>query len=280
MTADRRTHRWAWLGVGLLATLAAGVGGAQAQAGKPEAAPAAESEVDPDAVAVATHAGDFLRDSQRFSFTATFGYEVVQSDGEKLEFGGVKRYTVQRPNRVRIESEERDHEAGRLTVFDGKTLTIAAPGEKVYAQAAVAKPHDIDQMIDLVRDRLDMPMPLAELLRGNPRTALEDSLTSAYLVGEEKLRGVACDHLAFRNPERDFQLWIAEGAEPVILRIVITYRGIDGQPSFWADLSDWSFAPKLSDAAFTYVPSEGMERIRFAVKPPPTAPAPAGGGAQ
>jgi len=252
------------------AALSAGPVGAQAPAEEPPAE--SLDPVDPAALAIASRAGDFLRQSQRFTFSADSGYEVVQEDGSKLEFGNARRYSVQRPDHVRVENEPREGDR-RLTLFDGKTFTQVDLAENVYARADLKQPRDIDFMIDLVRERLDAPLPLAELLRNNPRQAIEDSLESAEVVGTERLRGVACDHLALRNPDADIQLWIAQGAEPVVLRVVITYRNLDGQPSFWADLEDWSFDPKLSADEFTYRPPEGAERVRFDVLPAPAPPA-------
>ena len=257
------------------AVLAPGTVGAQ----EPAEEPAAESAplLDPDAVAIATRAGDFLRDTKRFSFSADSGYEVVQEDGSKLEFGSARRYVVHRPDRVRVETEPREGDR-RLTLFDGKTFVQADLGENVYARADLKQARDIDFMIDLVRERLDTPLPLAELLRNDPRQAFEDSLESADVVGTERLRGVDCDHLALRNPDADLQLWIAQGERPLVLRVVITYRNLEGQPSFWADLDDWSFAPELSETTFRYVPPDGAERVRFDVRPAP-APAPSEEGA-
>jgi hypothetical protein len=224
------------------------------------------SPIDPEAVEIARRAGDFLRDAQRFGFSAETGYEVVQEDGAKLEFGSARRYLVARPDRVRVESEPREG-ARRLAFFDGRTFVQADLEENVFARADLRKPRDIDFLIDLLRDRLDAPVPLAELLRNDPRAAIEDSLEAAAWIGAERLRGVDCDHLALRNPDADLQLWIARGPEPVLRRVVITYRNEEGRPSFWADLDDWSFAPEFSDASFRFEPPAGAERVRFEVLP-------------
>jgi hypothetical protein len=249
----------------VLALSAAGIARAQAQA---EAPPAGVSALDPEALAIASRAGDFLREARRFSVSAESGYEAVQEDGSKLEFGSTRRYVVQRPDRVRVETTGRD--GGRkLTVFDGRSFVQVDLDERAYARAELKSPRDIDFMIDLVRERLDTPLPLAELLRNDPRPAFEDSLESADVVGTEQLRGVECDHLALRNPDADLQLWIARGERPLVRRVVITYRTLEGQPSFWADLDGWSFPAKLDDASFRYAPPEGHERVRFDVRPAP-----------
>ena len=263
-TSARR--RVAGLGFAFVLALATGMARAQPPAEAPpeEASPL----VDPEAVAIASRVGDFLREAQRFSFSAESGYEVVQNDGSKVEFGSTRRYLVERPNHVRVETEPREGDQ-RLVLFDGKTFVQADLGENVYAQADLKQPRDIDFVIDLVRERLDAPLPLAELLRNNPRQAIEDSLEAADVVGTERLRGVDSDHLALRNPDADLQLWIARGKSPVVRRVVITYRNLEGQPSFWADLDGWSFDPKLPAGAFTYRPPAGAERVRFDVRPAP-----------
>jgi hypothetical protein len=271
--------RRTWFGLAFLVAVFAGVAHAQEEA--PSAA-GAEAEafdpVDPEALAIARRAGDFLREAKRFSFRAESGYEVVQEDGSRLEFGSARRYLVQRPDRVRVEAEPREG-GRRLTLFDGKSFVQVDFGENAYARADLAQPRDIDFMIDLVRDRLDSPLPLAELLRNDPRPALEDSLEAAYVVGTQRLRGVDCDQLALRNPDADLQLWIARGDRPLLRRVVITYRNLDGQPSFWADLDDWSLAPEIDAASFRFEPPPGAERVRFDVRPA-AAPPPSEEGAQ
>jgi hypothetical protein len=238
---------------------------AQAQ----ERPPAEEAAfVDPEAVALARKAGDFLRETKRFRFVAESGYEAVQEDGSKIEFGATRRYTVERPGRVRVETEPRDG-GRRLTVFDGRSFVQADLDENAYARADLKEPRDLDFVVDLLRERLATPVPLAELLRNDPRTAFEDSLEAAVVVGDERLRGVRCMHIALRNPDADLQLWIASGAQPVLLRVVILYRGVEAQPSFWADLDEWSFPEKLDAALFRYEPPAGAERVRFEVRPAP-----------
>jgi hypothetical protein len=139
---------------------------------KPAAVPPG---VDPDAVEIARRAGDFLREQDRFAFTARTAHEVVQPDGAKLEFGATRRYLVVRPDRVRVEVEPREGEDS-LLVFDGDQLSYAQPDAKVYAQITLKEHRDIDDAITTLRDRLDVPMPLAELLRSDPRKDLVDSL--------------------------------------------------------------------------------------------------------
>jgi hypothetical protein len=95
------------------------------------------------------------------------------------------------------------------------------------------------------------------------------------VVGVETLDGVRCEHLALRNRDRGIQLWIEQGKTPLPRRIAITWEQAPGRPQFRARLTKWELAPELPDALFAFEPPEGMERIRFHVRP--AAPPAAGG---
>jgi hypothetical protein len=252
------------------AVLLCGPAGAALGAAAEKAAPPA---IDPEAFGVAQRAGEYLRDHDRFSFTATTAYEVVQKDGEKLEFGATRRYLVQRPDRVRVEVDPRSGPES-LVVFDGDQLTWAEPSLDVYAKLQLKQHRPIDEAVALLRDVLDVPVPLGELLGSDPRADLVGSLTGAYLVGTEKIAGVECDHVVLRNPGRDVQLWIARGDAPLLRRVVLTYRDEKGAPTFAANLDDWLLNATPPDDAFRYVPPAGAQRIRFALpaKAKPAAP--------
>lgn len=242
-------------------------------------APAAEPQppalaVEPDALAAAKRAGDFLRAQDRFAFTADTAYEVVQDDGARLEFGGTRQYLVRRPDRVRVESRARSGEH-RLLVLDGRQLTYAELDANVFARMDFGKPRDIDAVVDLLRDGLGLPLPLAELLRSDPREELTRDLVDAFVVGTETLADTPCDHVALRTDDTELQLWIAQGDEPLLQRIVITYRDEPGEPSFAADLHDWKLGKRSSDRDFRWDAPKDAQRIPFAVRAarPVSAPA-------
>lgn len=245
-----------------------------ASRGATAAEPQASLVVEPEAAAVAKRAGEFLREQDRFAFTADTAYEVVQEDGARLEFGGTRRYLVRRPDRVRVETQARSGER-RLMVLDGRQLTYAELDANVYARMDFGKPREIDAVIDLLRDGLGLPLPLAELLRSDPREELTRDLVDAFVVGTETLAETPCDHVALRTDDTELQLWIAQGDEPLLQRIVITYRDEPGEPSFAADFRDWKLGKRSSDRDFRWDPPKDAQRIPFAVRAVRPASAPA-----
>ena len=73
---------------------------------------------------------------------------------------------------------------------------------------------------------------------------------------------VACDQLAFRQANVDWQLWVEKGARPVPRKLVITTRHAVGDPQFQA-VMDWDVQPKLDKATFVFTPPKGAQEIPF-----------------
>ena len=241
-----------------------------ARAAEPAAtppAPAAEpaDEIDDDALALLDRFAKVLEAQPRFSFAVDSSYEVVQEDGQKLEFGASRVYTVRRPDHLRIDEDRRV--GGRREFFyDGDSLTVYVPGDRAYALAKLKQHRDLDSMIDVVRDALDLPVPLGDLLRASPLKRIEEGLRSAYIVGREKLSGVECDHLAWQTDEVDAEAWFTTGDLPLLQRVVLDYRDLEGRPSFRAQFTSWNRSPDVADSVFEFTPPADVERVRFSVR--------------
>lgn len=238
----------------LLAILAVPILSAQGQ--NPAASPA-----EPEAMPILKKMSEYLAQAGRFSVNIRNGYDVVQESGQKIEFGEVRKVTVSRPDHLRIETERSDGGKG-LVIFDGKQITVYLPNENVYASAS--KPGTIDETIQYAVSDLKVRVPLAMMLLSTLPSEIDSRVASADYVEKTTILDVPCDHLAVRTRQGvDFQVWVAQGEQPLPRRIVITYISETGQPQFWADFSDWNLAPEISDALFAFTPPNGAERIQF-----------------
>ena len=90
---------------------------------------------------------------------------------------------------------------------------------------------------------------------------MNEGLTSAFIVGPATVVGVASDHLAFQNKEVDWQIWIEQGKVPLVRKYVITSKKMPQSPQFMMVISKWDTAPKLADAAFSFVPPKNSMKI-------------------
>jgi hypothetical protein len=219
-------------------------------------------DVDPEALALLRAMAEQIASAERLSVSVEVAYEVLQEDGEILEFGGRRSVTLRRPDGLRVENESRDGQRGGI-VFDGKRVVFFDTDENVYA--AVDRPGDVDAAIDFVQARLDTPVPLGELLDRDVVATIVDTVETGEVVGVDTIAGVSCHHLAFRNDAVDFQVWIQREGQPLLHRVVIVHREEEGAPRFSASLGSWSFSPSIPDGAFVFEPGPADERIPVVV---------------
>jgi len=177
--------------------------------------------------------------------------------------------TLSRPDRLRIDSERSDG-ARSLVLFDGKEITTFDESGRAYAQTP--QPGGVDDtVVHFVRD-LGMRLPFAVLLLSSLPGELEQRVESVEYVEKTATLGAPAHHILGRTKTVDFQLWIADGDQPLPLRAVLTYRGQAGQPQFRAQFSDWNLAAEPPDSTFTFTPPVGANQIPFAAALPHLAP--------
>jgi hypothetical protein len=256
--ARRGFIRTLWATVTVLAVVL--VLGATPALAADDAPAAAATEQDPEARAILLAMANFLAKAPAYSVTMRSGYDAIQADGQRIEFGEQRRILLQRPDRVRVEVERSDGDRG-MVLFDGKGITVFKADDNVYAR--VEKPGTVDSaLVYLVRD-LQLTMPMARMFHTGFPQEMEKLLTAVSYVEEDALFDVPTDHLAARSAEVDMQVWIAQGEQPLPRRVILTYKNAPGQPQYRVDLSEWNLSPTVADNSFTFTPPAGAEQIPF-----------------
>ena len=267
-------HRWKWIIGSISAALLAGC--AQTAQGPAKAAlqePASPAQVQapappavkPDAMAVVKNMAEYLSSARKYSVKISAGYDVVQGSGQKVEFGEVREVTLVRPNQLRVETKESDGDRN-LFVFDGTTISYSHGGKNVYATASA--PGTLDDAVKTFLQKLNMRIPLALMYVSNLPEEMEQLIESAAYVEYSTQFDVPCHHVAARTATTDVQLWVAAGSEPLLRRVVITYKNEEGAPQFWANFTNWNFSPSVSAAMFAFTPPQGAEKIPFLAELP------------
>ena len=215
--------------------------------------------VEPEAIALLRRATDYLAALKQFRLDADATIEFVLADGQKLQFGQRVSVTIQRPNKMRVERV--GDLVSQAFYYDGKSLSVNLPDKGFYA--TVAAPATIEATLDYARDKLDVIAPGSDLVYVNAFERLTAGLTSGFVVNTASVGGVPCDHLAFRNAEVDWQIWIQQGKKPWVRKFIVTSKRMPEAPEFVVVLSKWDAAPQLTDATFGFVPPKKSKRIEF-----------------
>jgi hypothetical protein len=230
-----------------------------AVAGFALAAQAQPAGIAPEAQRLLKASTDFLARQKQFSAETRNTLEVVLKSGQKIEFNHVARLSAQRPNKLR--AERTGDLVNQVFVYDGKSLTLANPQDKVYAQ--VAAPDTLEAMLEFARTKYDIVAPAGDLLNKNAYDILMDGVTDGFVVGKAVIEGVRCDHLAFRAPQVDLQVWVQEGAQPLPRKLVITTRDLENAPQFAVTVTKWNLKPAFGAQTFSFTPPAGAKKVDF-----------------
>lgn len=215
--------------------------------------------IDADALQILKKMTDYLGSLQRFGMHTENTYEDVLETGQKIQFHFSSDIVIQRPDKLR--AERSDGQANQLFIYDGETLSIYSGGHDFYS--IVATPDNLDDFLHYARDSLDLVPPAGDMVFSNAFELLTASMTSGFVVGKTVVGGVSCDHLAFSTAVVDWQIWIADGDEPLPYKYVLTTRDDPAQPQFVTMVSKWTTEPKIAAGTFEFDPPATAMEIDF-----------------
>ncbi len=144
-------------------------------------------------------------------------------------------------------------------------MSIYARKSAFYAQTEA--PATIDEMLMMLAERFQIPVPVAGFLLKDPYARMIEGVRTAVEVGLVSVDGVACRHLAFSEDDADWQLWVEDGPRPLPRRLAVTYKKIEGAPRVVSGLSDWNLAPTVPPGQFAFQPPAGVKKVDWAAVP-------------
>lgn len=211
--------------------------------------------ITPAAQAVLDRMTATLNTLRRYAVTARITRDQVLPYGYKLQNNESARMWVDAPRHLRMELE--GDIKNRTYVYDGAQLTVFAPDLNVYSTTAA--PGTLGELVRVLLDT-GMELPLIDMLYQGNKGNLTEDVRVGIVVGDSEVDGVATDHLAFRQPDVDWQLWVEKGAQALPRKLLITTRYEVGDPQYQAILQ-WDLKPEMAAKSFTFVPPAGVTKI-------------------
>ncbi len=219
----------------------------------------AEPPKDPRALRLLQKSCDYINQQPSFGFRADVAFDDVLVPDYKVQYHAiVQAIVVRRPGKFRL-----DYTGDRRNVrfyYNGKTFSLLDKRANTYA--SVSAPPTIDATLDQVREQLDIGLPLEDFLYSDPCKGLSSNLQAAYDLGPSRVAGSSTMHLAFRQENIDWQIWIDNEGLPLPRKMVITYKKLPGSPQYTAVFSKWAFKP-FDPSMFSYTLPKAPAPIDF-----------------
>ncbi len=94
------------------------------------------------------------------------------------------------------------------------------------------------------------------------RTRLSSAdVSEAKHIGRGVIDGVECEHLAFRNFDTDWQLWVEVGQRPIPRKLVITSKTVNGAPQYTVRVKSFKTGVTPPRDAFAFTPPAGAQKL-------------------
>jgi len=210
-----------------------------------------------DAEKILRTMSDYVRSLKTIELTFDSDIEVITPQLEKIQFTNSGEALLVRPDKLR--ASRVGGYADVAMYFDGKKISIVDRHNNGYAQFDA--PGNIDQLIEALRAGHGIALPGADLLLTNSFDILMAEVMEAKHIGRGVIDDRECEHLAFRNHETDWQLWVEVGKKPVPRKLVITSKTINSAPQYTLRVKSWKTDVAPASEVFTFIPPAGAEEL-------------------
>ena len=221
------------------------------------AAPARAQAQGSDAKSVLKAMSVYVSSQKTIELTFDSDIEVVTPQLEKIQFTNSGEALLSRPDKLRA------HRVGGYAdvalFFDGKTVSVL--GKNINGYAQFDAPGSVDQLIEALRTGHGIALPGADLLLSNSYDVLVAGVKEAKHIGRGVIDGRECEHLAFRNFDTDWQLWVEVGEKPIPRKLVITSKTVNNAPQYTLRVKGWKTGVQPAPDAFAFVPPTGAKKL-------------------
>jgi hypothetical protein len=205
------------------------------------------------------------------SMHADFELETTVKEGkEERKIAIMATVEFKRPNYFALRSRHsKDADAGLELVCDGQTLYAHARRLKQYTESKA--PADLAG-VGQALTRFGHPstgMLFQNVLAEDPDDVLLDSVTSCVCMGQEKVGQVNAHHLKLKQPDLEWEVWIAAEGKPLVLKVVTRTAGDGVRMVTVETYRNWKVDHKADDDAFQFVRPAGAEKVKAFRRPAP-----------
>lgn len=202
---------------------------------------------------------DYVSGQQSVAFDYDATLEIVTTEDQKLGIATSGNVSLMRPNNLKATRVGGYSDIEMM--FDGTSFNLLSNKASVYTQLPVQG--SVDNLIDVLRESYGAPLPAADLLTDNPYESLMGNVTDVKDLGVGVIGGKSCDHLAFRTPDVDWQIWIATGDHPYPCKYVITTHSMTQGPQYTVNIRNWQTEQPSDIANFTFNPPKEAKALSF-----------------
>jgi hypothetical protein len=224
-------------------------------------------ELDARVVKIVKQAAALYRDARAMHADAEVETTVTQGKEER-KIAITAGVDFRRPNQFALRSRHaKDADAGLEVVCDGETLYAHARRLKQYTEAKA--PADL-AAVGKALTRFGHPatgMLFQNVLAEDPDDMLLDGVTSCAYVGQEKVGEAKADHVKLKQPDLEWEVWVAAEGKPFVLKVVTRTASEEAKVVTVETYTKWKVDHKPDEGTFKFVAPADAKKVKV-IKPP------------
>jgi thiol-disulfide isomerase/thioredoxin len=211
---------------------------------------------------------DFYKGQQSFSVTSDMDV-AIHGQGMNNKSHSTVSFLFDRPNRVALKGKT---SPGLTIICDGKNIYELVTALKKYTKKEAPK-----TLTALSQDRLlSVGAPgttnfAVNLMGDEPQKLMLKGVTAAKDLGTSKVDGQSARHLKFSRDDMDLEVWIADGKEPLLLRVDFdlskmlkksgAFKDKDVKITAIQRFKDWKFDVKPTPKDFSFTAPKNCKEV-------------------
>ena len=200
---------------------------------------------------------DYMGSQKTIELTFDSDIEAITPQLEKIQFSNSGEALLSRPDKLR--AHRVSGHADVTLFYDGGKVSIF--GKSINGYTQFEAPDTLDQLIDTLRAGHGIALPGADLLHTDSYNVLAADVMEAKYLGRAIIDGLECEHLAFRNFDTDWQLWVEAGKQPIPRKMVITSKTMNSAPQYTLRIKSWKTGIEPAPDAFSFDPPAGADKL-------------------
>jgi peroxiredoxin len=219
---------------------------------------------------------DYLGKLPRYSCNLVGSLDIKVPNNEEQHEVTQMTARVERPNKLALVVTR--GKMGLSLVSDGKQLTQFLPVLNRYAvsEAPASYAEMADVGVPLKPTILGAQVALVPTGGDDYVKRLVSGVESSRYIGRERVGDVAAHHLRFVEKNFDWDIWIRDGHEPVVEKVVVDlskeFADEKATVKYAVSFSDWNVSPNFTPSDFAFKAPPTAEQVDQLIEPDPPHP--------
>lgn len=219
----------------------------------------AYSQFDSTAIAIINKMSGTISNMNSCSFKLETDYDVFDYDLGNIKHTENSEVYMKGSNKFMV--DKKGDKGHKEVLYDGWNLVFYSFNNNQYAIEPA--PSTSMETIEEFSKKYGIEFPGADVFYPNLSEDITSAAKTLKNLGLTKIDNRDCYHLAWKTDKMSIQLWIANDANSLPVKMSIVYLNQQSNPQYSAIFKDWQINPDLTNSMFDFTIPPKAIKVNF-----------------